>query len=272
MKRIIAAFLGMGLLLTSVSCQAFAGPMGTEEEAEDYKMLREIIAAEFSGEKPHEWGDAVSGVKTHLQTEEKVVALGIETCGADSGQGEDIKLLKSLEADNVPATVFLCGDWLDRHENLVKKLAANPLFEMANQGLSYKPCSVNGKSVADRAGTRSVGEVFTEIEKNARRIETLTGLLPQYYRAGRGYYDEVAVRIVNALGYEAIGATIQFPEGAELTRVKVLESMMNPASGAIAIFNPGVLSQAVREGVLESVRRLRSKGYRFVKLSDYPLQ
>ena len=245
--------------------------MQNEEDAEDYKILKQIIVLEFSGETPHEWGDAVSGVKTHLKTDEKVLALGFDTCDS-SDEGEGLSLLHTFETENIPATLFVCGDWIDRNEETLKKFAANSLFEIANQGFAHKPCSVNGKSVADVAGTRNVDEVYTEIEKNARKIEAVTGILPQYYRAGTGYYDEVAVRIVNALGYEAVGANLRLPEGTGLTRAKVLEVMTNPAAGAIAIFKPGALSQTVSSGIMDSIHKLRAKGYKFVKLSDYPLE
>ncbi len=247
---------------------AAAAPMQSEDDAEDYKILKQIIVLEFSGETPHEWGDTVSGVKTHLKTDEKVVALGLDMKDQDEG----LNLLRAFESENIPATLFVSGDWIDRNADILKKLAANPLFEIANQGLARKPCSVNGKSAADVAGTGSVDEVFTEIEKNARKIESITGILPQYYRAGAGYYDEVAVRIVNALGYEAVGSNLRLPEGTELTREKVLEAMLNPASGAIAIFKSGTLSRKVSGGILEAVHKLRAKGYKFVKLSDFQLE
>lgn len=245
--------------------------MQNEDDAEDYKILQEIIALEFSGETPHEWGDAVSGVKTHLKTDEKVVAIGLDTCDL-KGEAAGLKLLRAFETENIPVTLFVCGEWIDRNAAALKKIAANPLFEIGNQGLAHKPCSVNGKSAADVAGTKSVDEVFMEIEKNARKIEAITGVLPQFYRAGSGYYDEVAVRIVNALGYEAVGSNLRLPEGTELTREKVMETMLNPAAGAIAIFQPAAVNQAVASGILEAVRKLRAKGYKFVKLSDFPLE
>ncbi len=264
---LICALCGAGVFSGTVA----AAPMQNEDDAEDYKILKEIIVLEFSGETPHEWGDTVSGVKTHLKTDEKVVALGLDTCDPQN-QDQSLTLLRTFETENIPATLFVCGDWIDRNTAILKKLAANPLFEIANQGLAHKPCSVNGKSAEDMAGTRSVDEVFTEIEKNARKIESITGILPQYYRAGTGYYDEVAVRIVNALGYEAVGSNIRLPEGTELTRDNVLEAMANPAAGAIAILNSGALSRTVSSGVLESIHKLRAKGYKFVKLSDFPLE
>jgi peptidoglycan/xylan/chitin deacetylase (PgdA/CDA1 family) len=242
-----------------------------ESEPEDYKLLREIISTEFSGQAPHEWGESVSGVKTRLKTEDKVVALGVDTCDLMGG-GQDARLIKFLAAENIPATLFLCGDWVDKNSATLKKLAANPLFEIANQGVSRKACSVNGKSANGIPGTGNVGELFAEIEQNARKIEAVTGGLPQYYHAGSGYYDEVAVRIVGALGYEALGSSGRGSRDRNLEKKQVLNVLVNPVAGAIAILGGVSLQSSFVDSVIKAVRELRSKGYKFVKISDYPLE
>ena len=242
-----------------------------ESEPEDYKLLRQIISTEFSGQAPHEWGESASGVKTRLKTEDKVVALGVDACDL-MGKGQDAKLIKFLAAENIPATLFFCGDWIDKNSAILKKLAANPLFEIANQGVSRKACSVSGKTANGVPGTSNVEELFGEIEQNARKIESVTGTLPQYYHAGSGYYDEVAVRIVRALGYEALGSSAGGSRGQSPEKRQVLDVLANPVAGAIAILGGVSLQSSFVDTVIEAVRRLRSKGYKFVKVSDYPLE
>ena len=242
-----------------------------DPEPEDYKILREIITTEFSGQAPHEWGESVSGVKTRLKTDDKVVALGVDTCDL-MGKGQDAKLIKFLEAENIPATLFICGDWVDKNSAILKKLAANPLFEIANQGVSRKACSVSGKAANGMPGTGNVDELFVEVEKNARKIEAVIGILPQYYHAGAGYYDEVAVRIVRALGYEALGSFSRGTQASSPEKQQVLDVLLNPAAGAIAIIGGVSLQSSFVDSVIAAVRKLRSKGYKFVKVSDYPLE
>lgn len=271
MRRIIA--IGLCFFFGGVTFPAAlaAAPAPAEGEPEDYKILREIIAAEFSGQVPHEWGESVSGVRTRLKTADKVLAIGVDTCDL-MGKGDDAKLIKFLAAEKIPATLFVCGDWVDKNGTVLKRLAANPLFEIANQGLSRKASSVNGQTVEGVPGTGSVEELFVEIEKNARKIEAVTGSLPQYYHAGAGHYDEVSVRIIKALGYEALGSLVRFPRGKALEKKQVLEAFVNPAAGAIAILGGVSLQSTFVEGVIESLKKLRAKGYRFVKVSDYPLE
>ncbi len=273
MKRVVWIFLFLvwGIAQGIGFCMAANPQREPESESEDYQLLREIITTEFSGQAPHEWGESVSGVKTRLKTEDKVVALGVDACDL-MGKGQDAKLIKFLTTENIPATLFICGDWVDKNSAILKKLAANPLFEIANQGVSRKACSVSGKTANGVPGTSNVEELFSEIERNARKIETVTGILPQYYHAGSGYYDEVAVRIVRALGYEALGSSGRGSPGQSLEKRQILDVLANPVAGAIAILGGVSLQSSFVDSVIEAVRKLRSKGYKFVKVSDYPLE
>lgn len=257
------------LFLLTVS--SYAVPPQGGDAAEDYKLLKEIIVKEFSSEKPQEWGDMIPGVKTHLKTQEKVIAIGLGATDL-SGQGEELSLIRFFESENIPMTLFVSGGWMDRNRALLKRLAGNPLFEIANHGLEEKPCSTNGKSAAGIQGTRNIEELFSEIEQNARKIEAITGILPQYYRSGAGYYDEIAVKVIKALGYEPIGSGLRLSPGNALTRKQVLEAFSNPSAGAIAMLQSEALNKTVSGGIMEAIRKLRSRGYKFVKLSDYPLE
>ncbi len=252
-------------------CRAADPQREPAPEPEDYKLLREIITTEFSGQAPHEWGESVSGVRTRLKTSDKVVALGVDACDL-MGKGQDAKLIKFLAAEQIPATLFICGEWVEKNRAILKKLAANPLFEIANQGVSRKACSVSGKAANGVPGTGNVDELFGEIEQNARNIETVTGILPQYYHARSGYYDEVAVRIVRALGYEALGSSGRTAQGLGLEEKQILDALVNPAAGALLILGGVSLQSSFVDSVIEAVHKLRSKGYKFVKVSDYPLE
>ena len=273
MKRVvwILLFLVWGIAQGIGLCMAANPQREPEPEPEDYQLLREIISTEFSGQAPHEWGESVSGVKTRLKTEDKVVALGVDTCDL-MGKGQDAKLIKFLTAENIPATLFICGEWIDKNGAILKKLAANPLFEIANQGVSRKACSVSGKTANGVPGTSNVEDLFAEIEQNARKIEAITGILPQYYHPGSGYYDEVAVRIVKALGYEALGSSSDGSRNPGLEKKQILDALVNPVAGTIAILGGVSLQSSFVDSVIDTIHRLRSKGYKFVKVSDYPLE
>lgn len=75
----------------------------------------------------------------------------------------------------IPATLFVKGSWIDANWPSSGSSPPSSLFEIANHGLSHRPCSVNGRSAYGIRGTGSVGELIDEIEKNGRKIEAATG-------------------------------------------------------------------------------------------------
>ena len=102
---------------------------------ESYENLRERISMEFSSRTPHEWGHTVSGVRTRLNTGEKVLALTLDACGSIGGKGFDAPLIAFLERERIPATLFVNARWIDANPDLFRKLAANPLFEIRTTDL-----------------------------------------------------------------------------------------------------------------------------------------
>jgi peptidoglycan/xylan/chitin deacetylase (PgdA/CDA1 family) len=131
---------------------------------------KEQILGKFSGRVPHEWGEVVKGVKTRLDTDQKVLALTFDACGGPKGSGYDAKLIDFLTGEAIPATLFISGKWMDANPEIFQTLSSNPLFEIENHGLTHRPCSATGRSVYGIKGTKNMGEIYDEIEGNALKI------------------------------------------------------------------------------------------------------
>jgi peptidoglycan/xylan/chitin deacetylase (PgdA/CDA1 family) len=116
-------------------------------------------------------------VKTRLRTNQKVIALTFDACRGPRSSGYDAKLINYLKREKIPAALFISGRWIDANREIFEELAKNPLFEIENHGLNHKPCSVNGRSVYGIEGTKSVDEIFDEIEQNTIKIKTLIGVI-----------------------------------------------------------------------------------------------
>ena len=100
--------------------------------------IKERIISPFGGKVPKEWGEKVTGVKTRLNTDQKVLALTSDACGGPRGKGFDEKLISFLEREKIPVTLFISGKWIDANQNIFLTLAKHPLFEIENHGLDRK--------------------------------------------------------------------------------------------------------------------------------------
>ena len=235
-------------------------------------QTRERIISTFTGKTPQEWGEKVKGVKTRLNTDQKILALTFDACGGPKGSGYDAKLVDFLISEAIPATLFISGKWMDANPDIFQTLVKNPLFEIENHGLNHRVCSAIGQSVYGIRGTKDVGEIYDEVELNALKILNLTGRKPRYYRPAAAYCDEICVQITNALGYEVVNFTVRGDAGATYSKTQVKEKLWNARPSSIILMHMNHPEGQNAEGVIEASAELKKRGFRFVKISEFGLR
>jgi peptidoglycan/xylan/chitin deacetylase (PgdA/CDA1 family) len=268
MVCLCAALLTLPFVTVAEQGGAVQGQMSTHA----YAMLKDSIVARFGMAVPHQWGETVTGVKTRLDTGEKILALTMDACGSRKGMGFDAELLAFLEREQVPATLFINARWIEPNQAAFDRLAANPLFEIANHGLQHKPASVTGRSAYGIDGTQNVAELVDEIELGAAKIAALTGRRPSFYRSGTAFYDEVAVQVAETLGQQVAGFSVLGDKGATYSREEVKKALLGATSGDIIIVHMNHPEGETRTGIMDAVPELKRQGFRFVRLSERPLR
>lgn len=247
-------------------------PMGIDGGSSQEIQTKEQIISTSTGRTPREWSEVVRGVRTRLNTEEKVLALTFDACGGRRRSGYDGRLIQYLETEKVPATLFMSGRWMDANPKICKKLSKNPLFEIENHGLKHRPCSAIGRSIYGIEGTKNVGEMYDEIESNALKILDLTGRKPMYYRPAAAHCDEICVEIANALGYQVVTFSVLGDAGATYSKRKVKEALSNAPPSSIILLHMNHPESETAEGLIEAIPELKKRGFRLVKLSEYGLR
>jgi len=240
-----------------------------------YMRLNEIkkeINDKFKNSVPVDWGYEIKGIKTHVNTKEKIMCLTFDACGDSQYVNDyDKDLIDFLEKGNIPATLFLSGLWIDRHPDIAKQLSQNPLFEIENHGLKHKPLSINGQRAYGIKGTASIDEVIDEIEINSMKIQSITGKKPLYFRSGTAHYDDISIKIANMLGYEVVNFSINGDGGATYSRQEIKEDLSNVIPGDIIIFHMNYPEGDTAEGIMDAIPELKKKGFKFLKLNEVNL-
>ncbi len=233
------------------------------------RISRKALIRRYSGKKPTAWGEAVPRVVRRLPTTDRVVALTLDACGGRVGSGYDAELIETLQRKRVPATLFINARWIEANPRKFRKLAADPLFEIANHGTEHRPLSVTGRSVYGIAGTASVAEVIDEVAVNQRLITKLTGAAPAFFRSGTAYYDDVAVRIVSDLGLRVVNFNVLGDAGATYSAAQVAAAMLSSSPGSIILAHMNRPDHGTAEGIHAALPKLRKRGFRFVHVSEY---
>lgn len=251
---------------------AGCSPAIVPERDRAYLELQKRVAARFEMAVPQQWGETVTGVRTRLDTDEPLIALTLDACGGRKGSGFDAELLDFLEREQVPATLFINTRWIGPNRKDFDRLAANPLFEIANHGMEHKPASITGQSIYGIEGTPNVAGLVDEIELGAKAIVELTGQRPRYYRSGTAFYDEVAVTVAETLGQQVVGFSVLGDNGATYSREEVKTALLSARAGDIVIVHMNHPEAGTRDGLMDALPELKRQGFRFVRLSECPLR
>jgi peptidoglycan/xylan/chitin deacetylase (PgdA/CDA1 family) len=229
---------------------------------------RAQVVARYGHLKPGTWGVGGPGVVRALPTTRRVIALTFDACGGPGGSGYDQSLIGFLRRREVPATLFLNSRWIDANPAAFRRLAGEPLFEIANHGTRHRPLSVTGRSAYGIAGTRNAGEVYDEVAGNQAKLTRLLGVPPRFFRSGTAYCDDVAARIVTALGERVVSFSVNGDGGATFSPEQVRRAVAAAGDGSIVICHMNHPERGTSRGIAAAVPFLLASGYRFVRLSD----
>lgn len=233
---------------------------------------KQTIVDKFSSTEAKEWGLDSTGVKTKLDTTDKVIALTFDACGGPGGSDYNKDIIDYLSQNNIPATLFINSRWIDANPKKFEELSKNSLFEIANHGTLHKPCSINGKEAYGIKGTANVSEMVDEILGGADKIKSAMGISPKYYRAGTAFTDEVCPQVAGDLGEQVVNFSVNGDAGATAAAATVRDKLIGASSGDIVIMHMNHPEGGTAEGLKLAIPELQNQGFRFAKLSDYKLK
>ncbi len=255
------------LLLTAL---CLITPCLPSARAATLEEAQQRAVARFGTLRPHAWGEKLPGVQCSFPPHGEdnfIVALTLDACGGKA-RGYDAELIAFLREHSIPATLFLTNTWIQRHQDVFRSLAADPLFEIAAHGARHKPASVNGKGAYGIRGTLSVADLVQEVESNAELIHKLGGARPAWFRSGTAFYDDVAVRVIHSLDLRIAGYSIAADEGATLPAAEVAKHVLAAKPGDIILCHFNHPESGTRDGLKAALPQLLERGARFVRLSE----
>jgi peptidoglycan/xylan/chitin deacetylase (PgdA/CDA1 family) len=199
---------------------------------------------------------------TRLPTTKKVVALTFD-CGSNA-EGVD-SILATLRAKGARATFFMCGRWAETYPARARRIAAR--FPVGNHTYSHPHLTV----LSDVAVRR-------QVRRGEAAILRITGRDPRpLFRFPFGDRDQRRIRIVNDLGYGAIGWTIDTlgwkgRAGGQSSSTVVARVLAGLRPGAIVLMHVGAAPDGTTldaAALPRLIDRIRARGYRLVTVAAY---
>jgi len=194
-----------------------------------------------------------------VETSEPVAALTFDAC-ATKGQanGFDQAVFEILEREQVPATVFLSGRWIETHPDAARALAADPLIEIGNHTWDHPHLS--------RLSPERIGD---EIDRTDAAISAL-GRTPVALRPPFGEWSREVVRVAETRSLPVVLWDVVSGDVDGIVPAARIVSTVTTAvrPGSIVIFHINGRGRFTKDALPAIIANLRDRGFRFVTLSQ----
>lgn len=116
----------------------------------------------------------------------------------------NLRIIELLEREQVPATFFLTGKWVQRYPDLTRRLAGNPRFELANHSfghLAFTPDCYGLPRIPASQMTRDVARTFD-------LVTAYGGRQTRYFRFPGLCHDRAALAALAPLGVTVVDGDV----------------------------------------------------------------
>ncbi len=216
-------------------------------------------------------------VINHIPTKQKVVAL---TFDADMNpkmlrmlQDHSVNswynksVIDELKKENIPATLFLTGMWIETYSTTTAELSTNPLFEIGNHSYSHPAFSSPCYKLAK---IKESGDAF-QISKTDQLLSEYAPHHSMFFRFPGLCYDIDDIKAATKAGYAMIGGDVRAGDGFQKKTdviVSNVVSRVKPGSIVVLHMMGGPNAPQTAEALPKIVDYLRKNGYKFVTISE----
>lgn len=193
-----------------------------------------------------------------VETEKPQIAISFDAAwGADDTD----ELLRILKENDVKSTFFLCGYWVEKYPEEVKKIAADG-HDLGNHSATHPHMSqISAEQIAE------------ELQSCHKKVKDLTGIDMELFRPPFGEYDNHVIETASANGYYTIQWDVDSldwkEQGAEAEKNQVLNHK-HLSNGSIILFhNDAKYTPQVLDSILKG---LKGKGFEIVPISELILR
>ena len=190
-------------------------------------------------------------------TGQKVLYL---TFDAGYENGCTARILDTLKTHQVPAAFFLVGNYLEKNEDLVRRMAQEGHI-VGNHTMHHPDMS----RISDKAAFQK------ELQDLEALYRDVTGQeLPRFYRPPQGTYSEDNLRMAQELGYRTVFwslAYVDWNNDAQPTAQEAFGKLLpRTHNGAVILLHS--TSRTNAEILDELLTRWKDMGYRFASLEE----
>jgi peptidoglycan/xylan/chitin deacetylase (PgdA/CDA1 family) len=197
----------------------------------------------------------------------RTVALTLDAC---SGL-VDMRIVETLVALAVPATIFATGLWLRGNAPTIALMRARAdLFTLQNHGELHLPPVLGTRRVYGLPVAGTLDAIHREVARGADLVAQARGERPRWYRGAAGLYSPPAIEAIQAMGCAIAGYSLNADGGASLPAASVARRIAAARSGDVIVAHVNQPHRPSGEGVAAGITALKQAGAVFVGLDTLP--
>ena len=189
-----------------------------------------------------------------VQTDQKKIAL---TFDAAWGNEDTADLLSILARNQIHATFFLTGSWVDAYPDDVKAIAAAG-HDIGNHSQTHPEMSTLSKE--------QIRDELMQVHKN---VKELTGQNMCFFRPPYGDYNNLLIQTATECGYLSIQWDIDSLDWKDYGVQSIIDrTALNPelSNGSIILMHNG--AKYTKDALPRVIEGLHAKGYEIVPVSQ----
>lgn len=187
-----------------------------------------------------------------VNTEEKKIAISFDT---NWGSDNTKKILDILDKENVKATFFLIGAWVDKYPEYTKEIYKRG-HEIGNHSDTHPDFAVISRN-----------KMIQEIAITDAKLMKLIGKATDIFRFPSGSYNENAVNVVESTNHFCIQWDVDSVDWKEYGEdIEYNKVMKKVKPGSILLFHNN--AKYTPRTLPRIIKDLKAEGYKFVKISD----
>ncbi len=188
-----------------------------------------------------------------------MVALTFDACPTARPDEYDEKVIEILLREQVPATIFLSGRWVEKNKARAAFLANQTQFEIAAHSY-YHP------HMTEKPDDRDM----REFKRTQTLIKKITGKTPLYFRPPFGEVDERVARLAADAGLVTIQYDIASgdPDPNLSARALIRGVLKKAQGGSIIVFHMNRNGVHTAEALPIVIQGLRKNGFKLVTVGE----
>ena len=187
-----------------------------------------------------------------VEREEKVCSLSFD---AAWGNEDTEQLIKILGDNDIHATFFAVGQWVDKYPESVKQLS--------DAGHEV----MNHSSTHPHMPQLSTDAMIEEVKSCNEKIEKITGKCPILFRPPYGDYNDTLVSTMRSIDMYTIQWDVDSLDWKNPPPNEIVKRVVdNARNGSIILFHNAAVNTP--EALPDVIKGLKEKGFTFVPVSE----